>query len=331
MYQVRRSLVYWARDNKGRIELLAFMLMLKQYSDTHSTIKDFSINKIAVMTHSSWATCKKYVRALLDSKLATYDKERNTLSIGRVSSGTKHRNMRIDGLDFRTIKAAKDSVRHLIHMLGIIVKRFVKEVTRAATNPKTWPSTGYKDDKLKAAALCKKFVRPNPDTMTYEFRELGKSYNTIAKQMGCCKKTAIRIIRDGVREHLYRKKVMPLTWFRLSKSAMRTCADMFTFVTRKGFAAMAEANRYSLSKEWGEKLFQDERRKVQTPLTEDEYNEYMAIRKEKEEKFKKLYRKKLLEVADYLMIDEDEAYRMRLSWSDIREILQTARAEACFL
>lgn len=328
MYQVRRSLIYWARGNKGRVELLAFMLMLKQYSDTHSTIKDFSINKIAVMTHSSWATCKKYIQALLDNKLATYDEERNTLSIGRISSGTKHRNMRIDGLDFRTIKAAKDSIRHLVHMLGIVVKRFVKEVIRAATNPKTWPSTGYKDDKVKAAALCKKFVRPNPDTMEYGFKELGKSYDTIAKQMGCCKKTAIRIISDGIHNHLYCKKVMPIMWFRLSRSAMRTCGDMFTFITRKGFGAIAEANMYSLTNEWGKKLFQDEKRKVQTPLTEDEYKEYMAIRKEKEDKFKELYKKKLMEVDGYLMLDENEAYRMHFSWSEIKEILLTARMEA---
>lgn len=325
MYQVRRSLVYWAKGHKENVELLAFLIMLKQYSDKHSTITNFSINKIAVLTHCSWTTCKKYVQALIENRLLYYDNEHNSLSIGRISSGTKHRNVRIDGLDFRTIKSAKDSVRHLIHMLGIVAKRFVKEVTRALNNPKVWPSTGMVDDRQKAKELCKKFVRQNPDNGKYEYEEFGKSYKTIATQFGCCIKTAMRIVKDGVHLHLYRKHVMPKTWFKPSpaflKYGMEFFKDKFTFITRYGFACKVDANRYSISKEWREKLCHNLEQKAQRPLLEEEYDEYMAKREEQAKIYAERYKQKVCDVAEMLNINEKEVYSWHYSIKKLNSAL----------
>lgn len=320
MYQVRRSLVYWAKGNKEHIELLAFLLMLKQYSDRHSTIKNFSINKISVLTHCSWSTCKKYVQALIENKLLTYDEKHNSLSIGRISSGTKHRNVRIDGLNFRSIKASKDSVRHLIHILGIVAKRFVKEVIRAYNNPKTWPSTGMVDDRKKAKELCKRFVRQNSDNGKYEYQEFGNSYKSIAKQFGCCIKTAVRIIKNGVHEHFYTKKVMPVRWFRVRIGAEKYCSDLFTFIW-KGYACKVDANRYSVSKEWREKICPDMEKKVQRPLLEEEYDEYMAKREELSNIYAERYKQKVYDVAEMFKIKANIVFSWHYSIKSLNGLL----------
>lgn len=319
MFQVRRSLVYWARGNKENINLLAFLLMLKQASGHRSTIRDCSINKLTVITGCSWATCRKYAAALTEQGFLTYNKEEGSLTIRRISSGTKHRNLRVDGLDFRKLKSAKDSVRHLIHILGIAAKRFVKEVIRAANKPMVWPSTGMKDDRKKALALCKKFVRQNPGDGRYEYQEWGKSFATIAKEMGCGVRTAVRIVRDGVRSRYYIRH-RHQRWFRLRAGIEKYCEGMFTFITRKGFACKVEANTYDLGKEWKDRLCADFRGKVQRPLLEEEYEEYMARKKEQQRRFKERYKRGISWLSEQYKdygITEHELYSMHTSLNNL--------------
>lgn len=328
--QLRRSALYWAKGNKVRIETLAFLVMLKKHS-VQSTINNFSVNKVSSITGCSWATCKKYIALLVDLELVDFNGEKNLLTIRRISSGTKHRNLCIDGIDFRKLKLAKDSIRHLIHMLSLSARHTVKKAIRIANNPKNWMKEGYFDNRNAALQFCKKFVDQNAETGKYEYKELGVSYKTIAKEFGCCAMTAFRIIKDGIHAHLFTKhkhyEYKKLDYGMLKEH--ENYGEMFgyTFITKKGYGFKVGANSYELVKETRDPLFEKFRKHdFQNPMTEDEYDELVRRKKEKEEKFKELYRSKACELyrlSDYRL---DEIYSWRLS---LKKLSQKVREGRC--
>ena len=327
--QLRRSALYWAKGNKVRIEALAFLVMLKKHS-VQSTINNFSINKVSSITGCSWATCKKYIALLVDLELVDFNEEKNLLTVRRISSGTKHRNLCIDGIDFRKLKFAKDSIRHLIHILSLSAKHTVKKAIRIANNPKKWLKEGYFDNRNAALQFCKKFVDQNAETGKYEYKEMGVSYKTIAKEFGCSPMTAVRIIRDGIRAHLFTKhkhyEYKKLDFGMLKEH--ENYGEMFgyTFITKKGYGFKVEANSYELVKETRDPLFAKfKKHDFQNPMTEDEYNEIVKIKKEKEEKFKKLYCSKVWELYRISVYDLDEIYSWRLSLKELSKMVREER------
>ena len=328
--QLRRSILYWAKGNKVRIETLAFLVMLKKHS-VQSTINNFSVNKISSITGCSWATCKKYIALLVNLGLVDFNEERNLLTIKRISSGTKHRNLCIDGMDFRKLKLAKDSIRHLIHMLALSAKHTVKKAIRIANNPKTWLKEGYFDNRKAALQFCKKFVDQNAENGKYEYKEMGMSYKTIAKELGCCTMTAFRIIRDGIHAHLFTKH-KHYEYEKLDRGMLKeyeNYGEMFgyTFITKRGYGFKVKANSYELVKETRDPLFvKFKKHDFQYPMTEDEYDEIVKRKKENEKKFKDLYRKKVYELCEVSEYSLDEIYQWRFNIKELSELIREERA-----
>lgn len=330
--QLRRSALYWAKGNKVRIEALAFLVMLKKHS-VQSTINNFSVNKVSSITGCSWATCKKYIALLVDLKLVDFNEEKNLLTVRRISSGTKHRNLCIDGIDFRKLKFAKDSIRHLIHILSLSAKHTVKKAIRIANNPKKWLKEGYFDNRNAALQFCKKFVDQNAETGKYEYKEMGVSYKTIAKEFGCSPMTAVRIIRDGIRAHLFTKhkhyEYKKLDFGMLKEH--ENYGEMFgyTFITKKGYGFKVEANSYELVKETRDPLFAKfKKHDFQYPMTEDEYNELVQRKEEKEEEFKGLYHSKVWELYFLSDYSRNEIYSWRLPIKKLSKMVREYRRQS---
>lgn len=329
--QIRRSFLYWAKGNKSRIEALAFLVMLKKFS-FQSTINHFSVNRISSITGCSWATCKKYIGILSKMKLVLFDADKKLLSIKRISSGTKHRNLCIDGIDFRTLRIAKDSIRCLIHALALSAKHTVKKAIQKVNNPKTWLSEGYFDNRKGALKFCKNFVEPNAKTGQYQYRELGMSYKAIAKEMGCCPMTAFRIIKEGIHRKLFVKhhnyESKKLSYAELLEHKCYGTNLGFTFISKKGIGYKVKANSYELVKKTRDPLFANfKKRDFQTVMTEDQYNELVQQKKEKEKKFRDLYRDKvheLYEISDFTL---EEIYRGKHSIKELCEMIRWEREE----
>lgn len=319
--QLRRSLIYWAKGDKGRIEALAFLVMLKKHS-VQSTINHFSVNKISSITGCSWATCKKYIHLLMEIDFVKFDEVENTLSVTRISSGTKHRNLCIDGIDFRTLRIAKDSVRHLIHMLALSAKHTVKEATRIVNNPKTWLSKGYFDDRKAAMKFCKKFVDPNAKTGKYQYSEMGISYKAIAKELGCCPMTAFRIIKAGIHAHLFVKhkhyESEKLSYAELCEHKNYGRSLGYTFISKSGVGYRVKANSYELVKETRDPLFANfKKHSFQTEMTEDQYNDLVQKKEENEKKFKELYKDKVYDLAELAGETIEDIYKSRMSLKEL--------------
>lgn len=319
MHQIKRAHIYWAKGNKERVSILAFIIMLKKASDMHSTIKNYSVNKIHAITGCSWQTCKKYMDLLMKWGYVSLNEKNNSITLKRLSSGTKHCNLCIDGLDFRMFQAAKESVMHLIRMVGIARKRFIKEVARAYNNPKNWPSKCMVDDRKKARILCKSFVHQDPHTGEYKYVELGMSYKTIAKEWGVSIKTAVRIVKDGVKRHYYAKQ-RHFSWSRLKAGEAEYGSNQYTF-TWKGFGCIVGANSYTLSKEWRGKLNADFSDRVQRPMLEEEYNAYMERKEETQKRFRRKYVNGISELAEKYNVSEDYLYSQHTSLYNLESML----------
>lgn len=330
--QLRRSALYWAKGNKVRIEALAFLVMLKKHS-VQSTINNFSVNKVSSITGCSWATCKKYIALLVDLKLVDFNEEKNLLTISRISSGTKHRNLCIDGIDFRKLKLAKDSIRHLIHMLALSAKHTVRKAIRIANNPKTWLKDGYFDNRKTALQFCKKFVDQNAETGKYEYKEMGVSYKTIAKEFGCCPMTAFRIIKEGIHSKLFVKhhnyESKKLSYAELFEHKCYGSNLGYTFISKKGYGYKVKANSYELVKETRDPLFANfKKHDFQTVMTEDQYNDLAQQKEEKEKKFKALYQSKVYEFSELIDESIEWVYSQRYSFKDLCKWVRSLRNEA---
>lgn len=321
--QLKRSILYWAKGNKSRIEALAFLVMLKKYS-SQSTINRFSVNKISTITGCSWATCKKYIRILIDLNIVGYSNEDRILVLKRLSSGTKHRNIPVDGLDFRKLKYAKDSVRHLIHMLSLSAKRFIRESIRTVTNPKKWPSKKQKDDYDKAVKFCKKFSERNAETGKYEYNDYGMSYKTIAKNFGVSEMTAFRIIKSGVKKHLF-KKYNHYNWEHCDGTSQH-CYDYFTFVW-EGYGCTVTANTYELSGKWEKILCTDIKDALRCKMSDNEVDAYFRNRKQADERMRDLYMGLIEELADFWGMDKWEIIKgSHFTFKELKKQVEFERA-----
>lgn len=329
MAQIRRSILYQAIGNKEAICTLGFLLFLKIHAGCHSTIKDFSINKIAAITHCSWSTCKKYLQYLTEHGLLIYDPKNNSLTIRRLSSGTKHRNIRYDGLCFKTFKDAKYSVAHLLHMLDLSKRVWIKDLIRVKYNPKKWPSKRAIDDKKAADKLCKIYLDPDPITGLYVYNDYGIAYTTIAKKLGCCKKTAVKIIKEGVKRHLFKKKThavwikLPYGYENFDEETLRNILQGATYVSRNGYALFISANTYELSSEWKHILCANLHDKTQKAMTEEEYQLYMTRKEEQEQRQRKRYKKNILHLSEMFNVSVSYLYSLHMSINKLYQYLRS--------
>ena len=206
MRQVKRSLLYWAKGDKDRITALAIFFMLYKNSDGHRSYPNYSINTLAKVADCSWSTMEKYLPILMEFGLVDVDPNCNTtLQIKRPTSGTKHRNLPIDCVNFSKLRTSRDSVRHMLHLLYIEKMESIEVVIQVSNDPKVRLSKNTIDDFKKARGLCKRYNLRQLRNGKYEYNDFGKSYKEIAKDFGCSPRTAFRIIKDGVRQHLYIK------------------------------------------------------------------------------------------------------------------------------
>lgn len=236
-----------AGQDRRKQRALAFAMMLKQRLGDKSFIKNYSINKLRKFIGCSPTTAKKYVAILIEMGIITFGgKDGKVMVMRRLYSGTKHRNVRCDGLCFKTFKDAYRSLQSLIFMLRQAAKDFVKRLIRVSNDPKPG------EDLKRARKLCKKYAWQNPATAKYEYREFGLSYAKIAKEVGCCVATAQKVVKYAVVKHWVKKHVH--AWFQTYLPRVFYCpVDGYMFTTRNN-GYNVPANTYALSSAWERRL-----------------------------------------------------------------------------
>lgn len=220
---------------------LAFAILLKHCLGRSSMMRDYSINKIHLLTKVSPTTINKYLPMLIENGWVGFcGKDGQHLVVKRLCSQTRGRNITIDKFGFESFSDVYRSVRAFVALLIQVRKEYVRRTIQIVANPQ-------KGDNFYAARkLLKRLVKQNILSDIYaKYKEYGLSLKTIAKETGNCVRTAQRIMSYVVehgwanRQHHYEQVFAPRVNFR------HVCG--YTFATRNNLY-IVRANTYDMTR-----------------------------------------------------------------------------------
>lgn len=177
---------------------VAFALLIKTRTNDSSVIRNFTTYKLQKLTSldskgkkrggMAYKTIKKYLDVLISMGLAEI--KGRDLYIKKMSSSSRHRN--IDISVFKINNKNKDIYNQIRELLFLVIQAH-KDFIHSLLRLRKEPTRGT--DFRKVRRLCKKCCDdPNAD-----YEEHGLTYKRIARQIGCCIRTAFTIVKDAVR------------------------------------------------------------------------------------------------------------------------------------
>lgn len=235
MKHIRRKIINDISHSPLKQRAVAFALLLKEKTENSSVVPRFTIYKVRKLTGCSYKTIKKYLAVL--EKMGLSEVRNGNLYIKRMVSSAKHRNIDISQFTFDKTKELFEQIRELLLLLIQANKDFIKRLLQLRKDPP-------RDVDFKALRkLCKKCC-PDPNA---DYKEFGLSYKAISRKVGCCVRTAVKVVKCAVErgwcikdKHCKRKR-MDGVWFMPVPG--------FTFTTRN-YGYIIRPNTYVLSGEW---------------------------------------------------------------------------------
>ena len=236
---VRRRTINEVKGNQRLQKALAIAMFIKSKVGRCSTIHNYTTNKIRTITGLSATTIKKYLPIMNDIGFVRYEGNRKQhLVICCLSSHSRKRNIDASKMCFRTYKDVFYSLRSFIALIIQAKKDFIKRTIQKATNPRSY-------EELKSAKkLVKRLVKQGFLNGIYEkYKEYGLSYKRIAKEVGCCARTAFRVMEYAMANNWVDKKRNCEKIY--SKNVNYREVDGYTYTT-KDYLYIVYPNTYSL-------------------------------------------------------------------------------------
>lgn len=218
---------------------VAFAVFLKNKTNDSSVIHDFTIYKVHKLSGLSYKTIRKYLAVLFKMELAML--RSGSLYIMKMSSHIRHKNIDISRIITDGFKNTYNQIRDVIFLAIQARKDFIKGLLRLRKNPE-W-DTDFK----KVRRLCKKCCN-NPYA---EYKEYGISYKRVAKEIGCCERTAFSIVKDALKRKWCTKTNRCEVVLMEGVNYMEVPG--FTFTT-ENYGFILRSNTYTLKKEWAEAI-----------------------------------------------------------------------------
>lgn len=242
MKYIRRKIIAEIAGSPQKQKAVAFAILLKEKTNNSSAIRNFSLYKIQRLTQDihgkngmAYKTIRKYLSVL--EKMGLAEQCGNDLIIRRMSSDAKHRNFNISCFKIDRNKNVYNQIRELIFLVIQAQKDFFKSLLRLRKDPQK--GTDFK----KVRRLCKKCCNnPNAD-----YEEYGLSYNRIAYRIGCCSRTAIKIVKDAIRRKWCTKE-NHCEVVRMDGVHFREIPG-YAFTTQN-YGFILRPNTYTLSRAW---------------------------------------------------------------------------------
>lgn len=199
--KLRRKFVTDATVSKRFQKCLALTIVLKDRLKT-SRLTHYSLNKLCKISGVSHHTAKKYERWLIELGFIHFEGTQinKILVINRIASHTSNRNIDIGIMDFSSFFTTYRSLQSFIFMRIQHNKDYIRHLLQAKSNPKS--PEECRRAKRKVKDLVKQGVL---DSMYIKYKEYGLSYKRIAKEIGCCIRTAQRIVKFAVEKEWTRK------------------------------------------------------------------------------------------------------------------------------
>lgn len=237
---VRRRTINEVKGNQRLQKALAIALYIKSKVGRASTIHNYSTNKIRTITGLSATTIKKYLPIMVYMGFVRHEGKRNQhLVICCLASSSRERNIDASNMCFDTCKDVFNSIRSFIALIIQAKKDFVKRTIQKATNPRTY------EEMKSAKKLVKRLVKQGVINGLYEkYKEYGLSYKRIAKEVGCCARTAFRVMQYAIDNKWANKKSHAERIYE--KGVNYREVDGYTYTT-KDYLYVIYPNTYSIS------------------------------------------------------------------------------------
>lgn len=202
-----------------------------------SAINNFSYNRLHNITGLHADTCRRYVKILVDMKLAEFvGKNNRTLVFRKIHSRHQRKNIDLGDIDGKSIM---DFAYHLYAIFNVEIakqKAFAKHIIDTA-------NSGYKNVR-EAKRIVRKYGYGN------EFIERGISLKTIAKKMKCGLQKIQKIIKFCINNRfLCVQHHVTQIYDKFAQSRILFYPEEYTFATKE-YLYIVEANSYSLGRRY---------------------------------------------------------------------------------
>ena len=229
--KVRKSIIHKLNNDAQVRKALALSLYCKDELGIHY-VKEFTYNKLHVLTGIHVNTLKKRIRTLMEVGLAFM--EGRKLVFNKVHKDNNRNNIILDTERIHTLK----DYEYAIISLGIAIvqanKIFAKSVIDKCTDPKN----------LKEYKSAKKLA--NAHGYGRNFVDNGISYEYMANKFGISVKTACSVVKFAVKNLiLCVKKNFEQIFVKSVNKAIGKFYSEYTFSTKNNIYVV-HANSYSL-------------------------------------------------------------------------------------
>ena len=235
MIHLKRHIFYHAQGNAKIIKALSLAIFVKKHI-VSSTINNFSINKLRILTGLSYSTLRKRLQTLRNlGYIKNVGKNNEHIVFTTLSSNGKHRNIDLSKCVCDSIKNIEKSLNALFVVEIQKRKDFVKHTIQTAHNPKEL------EEMKKARKLCNRYGYGK------EYKEYGLSYKTIAKKLGVSIQKAFEIVKFAIVNNMIAKIKHQVQVFKKGIGFAQKFCDFndVTFFTQNN-AYKVYANSYAI-------------------------------------------------------------------------------------
>lgn len=219
---------------------VAMALCIKSKAGRNSTVFNYNPNKIHELTGVSPSTFKYYLPLMEQMGLVHYAGAKNQhLVINCLKSSHKERNIKLEGMCMESFKEIYNTLRAYILLFIQRRKDYIKQLLQIAFNPLRSQIERCKGARKKVRNYVRKGILRNT-----ECKENGISLKYIANAVGCCVKTAQKVVGFAVSHGLctkhknFERVKLPCVCYRE--------VDGYTFTTMN-YGYIIHANTYSLT------------------------------------------------------------------------------------
>lgn len=240
--KIRRRFIVDTRRDKAFQKCLALALMLKDRLHS-SRILAYSTNRLCGILNISHKAAKKYEGLMLEYELIHFEgtDHKKVLIINRLTSHTANRNIDASFLDTSSFQTAIKSVQAFMFMKIQHNKDYIRHLLQTRHDPKT--PEEYRKARRKVKNLVTQGRLKSVDD---KYKEYGLSLSKVAKELGCCIRTAQRITGFAYNKG-WVDKVRRFTWVYAPHVNHREVPG-YTFSTRHRLC-IVKPNLYLLSDE----------------------------------------------------------------------------------
>ena len=233
----------WLNQSKGDMweqKALALTIWIKHILH-NSRLEKYSLGRLSAISGVSYRALKTYVSIMhINGYIHFEGTEKNrVLVIGKIASKRSCKNIDISNFKFDSFKEIYRSLRLLIMARLQAKKDYIKHLLLFRHDPKK--GTDYKVIWRKVRNLVKCGVLKSTNDV---YKEWGLSLRRIAEEIGCCVRTAERVVKFGENRNWFTKKhhfeqiYAPKTGFYVP--------DGYTFATKNNIYRV-HPNTYTLS------------------------------------------------------------------------------------